>query len=449
MHSTTTQSKNYDKYSPSAIRGDMMKLQQQIHRIHNQFDQVSQLIPPDLPNNLPNLINQMQILNTRVNAETQYNYSKEIASLEKKINELSQKLTMHENVTKNLKNMPGDYNDNSLSDLEKKITASNNLFLDNLHTKIKQRLEKYAVQQDNNTNSNEPKTIDLHLSANFPSNSETENSRGKNNTQIIKIETNSTLDPAIHQRVKRHSDRIQLVEEDFDRLLLKKVPNILPQKQIQQIFSKSEQDKKQIIELENKYNELESTLRDIKQERQELIEKKKKMKEATKNIPGAVTFSEFSDFKNKLFDEFNNLSIEITTAQNEVNDSFIDLNENLNSIDKKINDFKQCANDFNSLIKLTDKKIYDVEVKMQKQNQKIEFPENFEEKLNSVTKNNEMKINQLSQHIKSRINEVKKSLDEIKNESKIKSKNNHSKKPQSSNKSNNIKLPPTNPPDEN
>ena len=121
----------------------------------------------------------------------------------------------------------------------------------------------------------------------------------------------------------------------------------------------------------------------------------------------------------------------------------------MNSIDKKINDFKQCANDFNSLIKLTDKKIYDVEVKMQKQNQKIEFPENFEEKLNSVTKNNEMKINQLSQHIKSRINEVKKSLDEIKNESKIKSKNNHSKKPQSSNKSNNIKLPPTNPPDEN
>lgn len=451
MHSTTTQSKNYDKYSPSAIRGDMMKLQQQIHLIHNQFDQVSLLIPPDLPSNLPSLINQMQILNTRVNAETQYNYSKEIASLEKKINELSQKLTMHENATKNLKNMPGDYNDNSLSDLEKKITASNNLFLDNVHTKIKQRLEKYAVQQDSNTNSNEPKTIDLHLSANFPSNSksETENSTSKNNTRIVKIETNSTLDPAIHQRVKRHSDRIQLVEEDFDRLLLKKVPNVLPQKQIQEIFSKSEQDKKQITELENKYDELESTLRDIKQERQDLIEKKKKMKEAMKNIPGAVTFTEFSDFKNKLFDEFNNLSIEITTAQNEVNDSFIDLNENLDSIDKKINDFKQCATDFNSLIKLTDKKIYNVEVKMQKQSQKIEFTENIEDRLNSVTKNNETKINQLSQHIKSRINEVKKSLEELKDESKVKSKNKNSKKPQSSNKTNNVKMPPTNPPDEN
>ena len=52
MYSSPNQSKSIDKYSPSAIRGDMMKLQQQIQRVNTQFDQASQIIPENLPNNL-------------------------------------------------------------------------------------------------------------------------------------------------------------------------------------------------------------------------------------------------------------------------------------------------------------------------------------------------------------------------------------------------------------
>ena len=336
--------------------------------------------------------------------------SHEIASLEKKINKLKQKLKEHENDANILENQKVYYKDNSLSDLEKEITTSNNLFLEKLHTKIKQRLKNLELYQKNdNKYSNEQRTIDLHLSANFPSQSENSTQQ---NSKIIQIETTATLDPGIHHRVQRHSDRISRVEDDFDNLLTIKDPEILPQKQLQQILSASTSNKKQIEELEKKYYELDNSLPDIKKERQEKIEKKRKMKEA-KNVPGAVKYSEFQEFTNKIFNQFNDFSFEITCAENELNDSISNLNEHLISIDQKVDDFKQSAADFEMLIKMTDDKIANVELKIQKKSEAISNAKNNTIKLENFAENGEMKIQQLSQEIKSKIDDLKKTILEL------------------------------------
>lgn len=410
MFSTSSHSKLPDYYSPSAIRGDMMKLQQLIHKIHNQFDQVSRAIPDSLPSDLSTLTKQMQILNKQVEAETKFDYPLEITTIENKINKLEKDINDHE-INGKTKLKQSEYNENSLTNLEQKITASNNLFLEQLHTKIEQKLKDFSLQQ----NSEEQKTIDFTLSANFPSLSEEGSKKSdKSNEQIIQIETTSTLDPKIHLRVQRHSETIRLVEDDFDSLLTAKSPILLPKMQLQLISSISGKNEQQIKELENNYSELESSLGDIKQEN---IEKKNKMNE-NQNIEGAIKHPEFTEFTNRIFKKFNDVSNEISCAEIQVDNSVNDLEKYLDAINMKINDFKQSASDFESLIRMTDKKLTDAESKKQKKSKEESLPEKSEDKLKTIEKNGEKKIKNLSKEIKSKINDLKKAIDELKAESK-------------------------------
>ncbi|OHT11852.1 hypothetical protein TRFO_18532 [Tritrichomonas foetus] len=288
---------------------------------------------------------------------------------------------------------------------------------------LQQKIEKRIKENTDKIANESSRPVDLHLSANFSSNDE--------KSQIIQIETTSPLDPDIHFRVQRHTNRIHLVENDIEDVLSTNLPTYMPQKVIRQLNEQAQNNQNLIDELQKKFEDFESDLRDIKSEKLEKEEQKKKLKDNS-IVPGAITHAEFTTYQEHIFNKFSEISHNISLSVLDTEKSLVDLNDQLQLIEGKINNYNESALGFGALIKMTSKQVFNAEQKLKEKSRfQLTTTQNSGMKLKQIEEQGKIKVDEMSFKVKEEINSLKKKIARI-----------------SADLKNEMKEPPVNPPND-
>ena len=387
-------------YSVSQTRSEMISLQQNIHKLNIQFDELISKIPPDLIKNVDNLAKVANDLHGKMDSELNFDYQNEISLLNKKINKLQSDF---EALESKLNNRKVDHSfDKALSDLERRIMNDNISFLEKLQKETEQEInESFPSIEDNSSN-----TLDLHLSANF------ENSNNQN-SRIIKIETSAKLDPEIHFRVQRHLNRIALVEKDLDNILSQNAPIRSIKQNLNKELEIAKNNETAIIQLEAGLENFELTLKDYSKDKFDREERKRKM-EANEEILNGVTNSEFSSYQEGIITLFSDFTDKLNATESKLNDSLFELNDQIDGIEGKIKNYYNSANNFKSLLQMTDSDIIDTENRISKieglntnSSKKLLTSDDY---IKEISKKGMEKLNDVENQIKDEIQKVRESV---------------------------------------
>ncbi|EAX93548.1 hypothetical protein TVAG_203390 [Trichomonas vaginalis G3] len=194
-------SNSSDIFVIAQLRGEMMKVQQSIQRLSSDYAQLDTIIPENIAQTINQLESNCNILDTKVTSETSRDWISELNELEKNINAISSKYSKFNNKTN--KNIHSQQFAKSCTTFEMELNKTNEEFLNKLERDIMNQIAqlKGEIPQETKEEEEDP----LKLTAMMVEVQE------KTSKERIFIEKRT--DPELTARVRRHVDRVNMIED--------------------------------------------------------------------------------------------------------------------------------------------------------------------------------------------------------------------------------------------
>lgn len=302
-----------DIYLIAQLRGEMMKVQQAIQRLSSDYAQLSSVIPENIAQTINQLESNCNILDSKISSETQRDWISELNQLEANINNITTKFTKYNNKTG--KNIHSQQFAKSCSTFEMELNKTNEDFLNNLEKDI---MSQIALLKGEIPKETEPEEDPLKFTAMMVEIQE--------KTSKEKVFVEKHTDPELTTRVRRHTDRVKMVED----LIKYHMNNIVPSQSqpVADIKKKNDELEKILAEVQEKISSLkiDSNTKEVEVVKQE----------SSDEPHNTLTREEMLKFSAEINTDAQNITLEIQQMADQVLASAEQLSSQIDASGKKL-----------------------------------------------------------------------------------------------------------------
>lgn len=348
-----SRSKSSEQSTVTIIRSEMIKIQQTIQRLTEQYEITAQYLPDRLPELIFSLKNLSKNLAAIVNKEKNYDFANEMKSIEKMVQDLTERFNTHLEETKSKEKKKE--NDLKIPLLAQRTHSENNQIISKLQDDIEQQLELIQIKQSGN----QDKSQELKLTTSFTS-GDLESPRQE--PKVVLIPSTVKLDPELHRRVQQHSLRIRRIEDQFDDLFYSKRNKKakINAGMYKAHLERARNDKKTLDLVIQQYHDLRNTTVSSTARKSDPNSNSQSVPDSNLN-EDLITQGDFKQFKEGMISEYKDIAASLEEFQSVMDNSISEFENHCASLEERVTGYEQSAANFEALIQLLNKNALAVE----------------------------------------------------------------------------------------